>query len=198
MLKSRYNKTLIEAGIDEAGRGCFAGPVVASAVIFEKNYKNRQLNDSKLISPSGRELLRPVIEKDAIAYAVAVIGPEEIDEVNILNATYLAMNKAVSSLKQKPELLLVDGNRFKNTTGIKSVCIIKGDQKYLSIAAASILAKTYRDDIMRQLHEEFPLFDWVSNKGYPTAGHKEAIARFGITKYHRKSFNLNEQLKLFH
>ncbi len=198
MLKSRYNKTLIEAGIDEAGRGCFAGPVVAAAVIFEKNYKNRQLNDSKLISPSGRELLRPVIEKDAIAYAVAVIGPEEIDEVNILNATYLAMNKAVASLKQKPELLLVDGNRFKNTTGIKSVCIIKGDQKYLSIAAASILAKTYRDDIMRQLHKEFPLFDWVSNKGYPTAGHKEAIARFGITKYHRKSFNLNEQLKLFH
>ena len=198
MLKSSYGKTLVEAGIDEAGRGCFAGPVVAAAVIFKKSYKNSQLNDSKMLSATSREMLRTVIEKDSLDFAVGIVGPEKIDEINILNATYLAMNEAVATLKKKPEFLLIDGNRFKNTSDIDHVCIVKGDQKYLSIAAASILAKTYRDDIMRALHEEFPGFGWELNKGYPTPAHKAAIARLGITRYHRKSFNLNEQLKLFH
>jgi len=197
MLKSSYGKTLVEAGIDEAGRGCFAGPVVAAAVIFKKNYKNSKLNDSKMLSSTDREMLRIVIEKDALDYAVGIVGPEKIDEINILNATYLAMNEAVATLKKKPELLLIDGNRFKNSTDIDHVCIVKGDQKYLSIAAASILAKTYRDDIMCALHKEFPGFGWELNKGYPTPVHKAAIASLGITRYHRKSFNLNEQLKLF-
>ena len=198
MLKSSYGKTLIEAGIDEAGRGCFAGPVLAAAVIFKKNYKNSKLNDSKMLSPADRELLRMVIEKDALDFAVGIVAPEKIDEINILNASYLAMNQAVTKLKKKPELLLIDGNRFKNSTDIDHVCIVKGDQKYLSIAAASILAKTYRDEIMRALHKEFPGYDWELNKGYPTPAHKLAIASLGITRYHRKSFNLNEQLKLFH
>ena len=189
MLKSSYTEYLIEAGIDEAGRGCFAGPVFAAAVIFPKNYKNKRLFIR--FGAVGQ------IEKDALAYAIAKVDNERIDEINILNASYLAMNKAVEQLKTEPLLLLVDGNRFINHTAIKHQCIVKGDQKYLSIAAASILAKTYRDEYMGILHEEFPMYDWKNNKGYPTRKHKIAIARFGITQYHRKSFNINEQLKLF-
>ncbi len=197
MLKSSYTGCLIEAGIDEAGRGCFAGPVFAAAVIFSKDYKNPLINDSKKISEIKRYAIRSQIEKDALAYAIAKVDNERIDEINILNASYLAMNKAVEQLKTEPLLLLVDGNRFINHTTIKHQCIVKGDQKYLSIAAASILAKTYRDEYMGILHEEFPMYDWKNNKGYPTRKHKIAIARFGITQYHRKSFNINEQLKLF-
>jgi ribonuclease HII len=198
MLHPAYHKKLIEAGIDEAGRGCFAGPVVAAAVILDKSYRNPMLNDSKQLSAKQREGMRQIIEKEAISHAVAIIDVPVIDEINILNATYKAMNQAVNSLKLKPQLLLVDGNRFKNETGIKNICIIKGDEKYLSIAAASILAKTYRDEYMRVLDRQYPHYGWSKNKGYPTPGHKEAIARYGITEYHRKSFNLNEQLKLFH
>lgn len=197
MLKAHYSTNLCEAGIDEAGRGCFAGPVFAAAVIFEKDYKNPDLDDSKKLSAKHRDELRILIEKDALAFKVAMANVEEIDEINILNATYVAMNKAAKGLKQRPDLLLIDGNRFKNSTGIKYKCIVKGDQQYLSIAAASILAKTYRDEYMLKIHKKFPHYGWFTNKGYPTQAHKASIAVHGITKHHRKSFNLNEQLKLF-
>jgi len=197
MLKLHFNKTKIEAGCDEAGRGCLAGPVVAAAVILPKNFKNSILNDSKQLSEKKRELLRPIIEKEAIAWGVGIVSPEEIDEINILNASFLAMHRAVDKLKKTPNLLLIDGNRFNKYKQTEHVCVIKGDGKYLPIAAASILAKTYRDDMMKQYHDEFPQYDWNKNKGYPTKNHRQAIREFGSTEYHRKSFRLlPEQLEI--
>lgn len=196
MLKSFYKKNTIEAGCDEAGRGCLAGPVYAAAVILPKDYKNKNLNDSKQLSEKQRDFLRLEIEKEAIAWAVATLDHKVIDEINILNASIQAMHLAVKKLGKIPELLLVDGNRFKNYENIPHQCIIKGDGKYMSIAAASILAKTHRDEFMLDLHNQFPEYNWAQNKGYATRDHKDAINLHGITPYHRKSFNLNEQLKL--
>lgn len=196
MLKSYFDKTLIEAGCDEAGRGCLSGPVFAAAVILPKKFKNKLLNDSKQLSDAQRKELRPVIEREAIAWAIAQVSVDEIDTINILNASFLAMHKAIAGLKTSPELLLIDGNRFKPYNTIPHQCIIKGDGKYLSIAAASILAKTYRDDLMDQLHEKFPQYNWINNKGYGTEKHRKAIAEFGATEHHRKSFRLlPDQLK---
>jgi len=186
---------LVEAGCDEAGRGCLAGPLFAAAVIFPYNYKNEELNDSKQLSKTQRELLREVILKDAVAYSVVSVSEAVIDEINILNASFRAMNLAVKALKVQPELLLIDGNRFKNETTIPFHCIVKGDAKYLSIAAASILAKTFRDDFMDKLDTEFPVYQWKQNKGYPTKEHQEALLKFGRTPYHRKSFQVKNQLK---
>lgn len=190
---------IIEAGCDEAGRGCLAGPVVAAAVILPENFDNELLNDSKKLTEKTRELLRPIIEKEAISYAVSFVDPEEIDEINILNASFLAMHRAVGQLTTVPELLLIDGNRFNPYKGIKHECIIKGDGKFASIAAASILAKTYRDEYMKKIAEEFPDYDWNNNKGYPTKKHREAIKMHGATIHHRSSFTLlpAEQLSLF-
>jgi len=197
MLELNYDKLKIEAGCDEAGRGCLAGPVVAAAVILPKNFKNEILKDSKILSEKKRELLRPIIEKEAIAWGVGIVSPEEIDEINILNASFLAMHRAVDKLKEIPNLLLIDGNRFNKYKKTEHVCIVKGDGKYLPIAAASILAKTYRDDIMKAYHVEFPVYDWNKNKGYPTKAHRQAIRDFGSTNYHRKSFRLlPEQLEI--
>lgn len=197
MLKSFLNNKLIEAGCDEAGRGCLAGPVFAAAVILPKKFKNDLLNDSKQLSEKIRYELRPVIEKEAISFAVAQVSQEEIDEINILNASFLAMHRAIDLLKTKPESLLIDGNRFKKYKNIPHTCIIKGDGKYLSIAAASILAKTYRDDYMNELHEKFPHYKWSTNKGYPTEEHRKAIVEFGVSEHHRKTFQLLPyQLKL--
>jgi ribonuclease HII len=197
MLELHYDKSKIEAGCDEAGRGCLAGPVVAAAVILPKNFKNDILTDSKILSEKKRELLRPIIEKEAIAWGVGIVSPEEIDEINILNASFLAMHRAIDKLSKTPNLLLIDGNRFNKYKKTEHVCIVKGDGKYLPIAAASILAKTYRDDIMKQYHEEFPMYDWNKNKGYPTKAHRQAIRDFGTTDYHRKSFRLlPEQLEI--
>lgn len=196
MLKSYFDKTLIEAGCDEAGRGCLSGPVFAAAVILPKNFKNKLLDDSKKLSDAQRKELRPVIEQEALAWAVAQVSVDEIDSINILNASFLAMHKAIADLKTSPELLLIDGNRFKPYNTIPHQCIIKGDGKYLSIAAASILAKTYRDDLMDQLHEQFPQYHWLNNKGYGTEKHRKAIFEFGATEHHRKSFRLlPDQLK---
>lgn len=196
-LKSRYSEdSRIECGCDEAGRGCLAGPVFAAAVILPPDYKNTLLNDSKKLSQKTREELREVIIKEAISYGVASISAEIIDQINILNASFKGMNEAVKLLNIMPELLLIDGNRFKNETEIPFQCIVKGDGKYLSIAAASILAKTYRDDYMRALDSEYPHYNWKSNKGYPTAEHQEALLRFGRSPIHRKSFQLKSQLKL--
>ncbi len=198
MLKSFYQENTIEAGCDEAGRGCLAGPVFAAAVILPSDYYNKDLNDSKLLSEKIRIKLRTEIENDAIDFAVASLDNLEIDKINILNASIFAMHKAVSQLKIKPELLLIDGNRFKPYENIPHSCIVKGDKKFLSIAAASILAKTYRDDYMDLIHNEFPMYQWYKNKAYPTKEHREAIAKYGITKYHRNSFKLiDSQLKLF-
>jgi ribonuclease HII len=196
MLKSYYNSDLIEAGCDEAGRGCLAGPVFAAAVILPKDYKNELLDDSKKLSLKNRLVLRERIMGDAIAWAVASVDNEEIDEINILNASILAMQKAVEKLKTVPRFLLIDGNRFKPFRDIPYKTIVKGDGKYMSIAAASILAKTFRDDYMSELHSKHPQYGWNRNMGYPTKEHRTAIAKFGITEYHRKSFRLNEQLKL--
>jgi len=196
MLKQYYTRDLIEAGCDEAGRGCLAGPVFAAAVILPKDYENELLDDSKKISLKNRLLLRENILKNSIVWAVAMVDNEEIDEINILNASILAMQKAVLKLNTTPQLLLIDGNRFKPFRNIPFETIVKGDGKYMSIAAASILAKTFRDDYMLELHLKHPQYDWDRNKGYPTKEHKAAIAQFGITPYHRKSFRLNEQLKL--
>jgi len=178
------------AGCDEAGRGCLAGPVVAAAVILPKEFQNTMLNDSKVLSEKKRELLRPIIEKEAIAWAVGVVSPAEIDKINILNASFLAMHRAIDKLKTKAELLLIDGNRFNPYPNIPHECIIKGDAKFMSIAAASILAKTYRDDIMKELDLKSPKYHWKNNKGYPTKQHRKAIAEFGPKKHHRKSFQL--------
>ncbi|MCL2291306.1 MAG: ribonuclease HII [Bacteroidetes bacterium] len=196
-LKSQFSEyALIEAGCDEAGRGCLAGPLFAAAVIFPFNYVNEQLNDSKQLNKAQRETLRKIIMKDAVAYSIASVSEAVIDEINILNASFRGMNLAVKGLKVQPELLLIDGNRFKNETAIPYQCIIKGDAKYLAIAAASILAKTFRDDFMEDLDAEFSMYGWKQNKGYPTKAHQEALLKFGKTPYHRKSFQMKSQLKI--
>lgn len=198
MLKQFFsNKETIECGCDEAGRGCLAGPVVAAAVILPHGFSHPLLNDSKKLSDKQRRFLRPIIEQNAIAYCVGFVSNQEIDKINILQASFLAMNRAVEGLKQKPELLLIDGNRFNNKTDIAFQCIVKGDSLYQSIAAASILAKTYRDDYMLNLHKEFPKYHWDKNMGYPTKQHRQAIIENGISPFHRKSFNLSFQTSLF-
>ena len=198
MLKSHYYEGKIEAGCDEAGRGCLAGSVYAAAVILPPDYQNADLNDSKQLTDRRRKQLREIIERDAVAWAVGIVTPEEIDKINILNASILAMHRALDQLVVRPEAIIVDGNRFKPyrsvvgsvTTNIPHTTIVKGDGKYLSIAAASILAKTYRDDYMDALAAEYPQYDWLSNKGYPTKKHRDAIRQYGITPYHRRSYNL--------
>ncbi|MBQ8593606.1 MAG: ribonuclease HII [Bacteroidaceae bacterium] len=199
MLLPYYNKGIVEAGCDEAGRGCLAGAVYAAAVILPVDFRNDLLNDSKQLTERQRYALREVIEREAIAWSVGVVSPAEIDEVNILNASILAMHRAVDGLKVRPEALIVDGNRFKPYRDLPYTTIVKGDGKYLSIAAASILAKTYRDDYMDRLHDEYPQYDWKKNKGYPTPKHRNGIRQHGTTPYHRKSFNLlgDTQLSLF-
>ncbi|WP_106832163.1 ribonuclease HII [Parabacteroides pacaensis] len=197
MLLPYLNEKLIEAGCDEAGRGCLAGAVFAAAVILPKNFKCEELNDSKQLSEKQRYALRPLIEKEALAWSVGIVSPEEIDQINILNASFLAMHRAIDTLQVRPEHLLIDGNRFKIYPEIPHTCIIKGDGKYLAIAAASILAKTYRDDYMLKLHQEYDVYNWDRNKGYPTKKHREAIRQHGITPYHRKTFTLlPEQLTI--
>ena len=190
MLLNNFYEGKIEAGCDEAGRGCLAGSVYASAVILPPDYQNELLNDSKQLTEKKRYQLREMIEKDAIAWAVGIVTPDEIDKINILNASILAMHRALDQLKIRPEAIIVDGNRFKKYQDLPHTTIVKGDGKYLSIAAASILAKTYRDDYMNELAKEYPQYDWLSNKGYPTKKHREAIKQYGITPYHRKSYNL--------
>ena len=211
MLLSQYHNVELEAGCDEAGRGCLAGSVYAAAVIFPKDYQNSELNDSKQLTDRRRHQLRETIERDALAWAVGIVTPEEIDKINILNASILAMHRALDQLTVRPEAIIVDGNRFKpyhpvrtpvpphprtpestprTPESIPHTTIVKGDAKYLSIAAASILAKTYRDDYMDQLAQEYPQYDWLSNKGYPTKKHRDAIRQYGITPYHRRTFNL--------
>ena len=187
---SAYTPDLREAGLDEAGRGCLAGPVMAAAVILPKDYTHAWLNDSKQLSKQRRETVRAEIEKEALAWAVAEVSNAEIDRINISNASFLAMHRAVNLLPLRPELLLVDGNRFTPFPGIGHVCIVKGDEKYLSIAAASVLAKTYRDDLMTRLGAEFPHYGWERNAAYPTPAHREAIQKYGVTAHHRLSFNL--------
>lgn len=189
-LFSFYNEKLIEAGCDEAGRGCLSGPVVAAAVILPKDFSHEWLNDSKQVSESKRKILKIIIEENAIAWGVGIVDEKEIDEINILNASFLAMHRAIDQLKVKPEFLLIDGNRFTKYNDVEHVCVVKGDSKYLSIAAASILAKTFRDELMEKLDEEFPVYDWKTNKGYPTKKHRQAIMDFGSTTYHRKTFAL--------
>lgn len=190
MLKSHFYKGLIEAGCDEAGRGCLAGSVYAAAVILPEDYVNEALNDSKQLTAKRRYELRDEIERDALAWAVGIVTPAEIDEINILNASILAMHRALDGLRLRPEAIIVDGNRFKPYNFIPYTTVVKGDGKYLSIAAASILAKTYRDDYMDRLALEYPQYDWIDNKGYPTRKHRQAIAEYGITEYHRKTFRL--------
>ena len=198
MLASHYYEGKIEAGCDEAGRGCLAGSVYAAAVILPEGYQNELLNDSKQLSEKKRYQLREIIERDAVAWAVGIVTPEEIDQINILNASILAMHRALDQLKVRPEAIIVDGNRFKPYQKLPHTTIVKGDGKYLAIAAASILAKTYRDDYMNDLAKEYPQYDWLSNKGYPTKKHRDAIRQYGITPYHRKSYNLlgTEELSL--
>lgn len=197
MLLQKHSKFNIECGTDEAGRGCLAGPVTAAAVILPENFKNLILNDSKQLSENKRDLLKPIIEAQALDFGVAHVFQDEIDSINILNASILAMHKSITQLTPNPEFIIVDGNKFKPFKNIPFETIIKGDGKYLSIAAASILAKTHRDIYMNMIHEEFPIYNWKQNKGYPTKEHREAIKKYGITKYHRKSFRLlPEQLRL--
>ena len=190
MLLGHYYEGKIEVGCDEAGRGCLAGSVYAAAVILPDGYQNELLNDSKQLTEKRRYQLREIIERDAVAWAVGIVTPEEIDKINILNASILAMHRALDQLKVRPEAIIVDGNRFEKYQDLPHTTIVKGDGKYLAIAAASILAKTYRDDYMNRLAEEYPQYDWLSNKGYPTKKHREAIRQYGITPYHRKSYNL--------
>ena len=201
MLASHYYEGKVEAGCDEAGRGCLAGSVYAAAVIFPEDYQNAELNDSKQLTDRRRKQLREVIQRDATAWAVGVVTPDEIDRINILNASILAMHRALDQLSVRPEAIIVDGNRFRSyrhplapadgdAPFLPHTCIVKGDGKYLSIAAASILAKTYRDDYMDQLAAQYPQYDWLSNKGYPTRKHREAIRQYGITPFHRRSFNM--------
>lgn len=198
MLRSSFSKDHIEAGCDEAGRGCLAGPVVAAAVVLPKKYRHKFLNDSKQLTRAEREALRLDIERDAMSWAVAEVDHEEIDRINILNASFLAMHRAIEKLTVKPSLLLIDGNRFNPYADIGHECIIKGDGKYLSIAAASILAKTHRDNLMQNLAAKFPGYSWETNVGYPTEAHRDGIKQLGITPYHRRSFTLlPEQLELF-
>ena len=190
MLLNNYSNYTLECGTDEAGRGCLAGPVTAAAVILKKGFKNEILNDSKQLSEKKRDILKPFIETEALTFGFAHVFQEEIDTINILNASILAMHKSIEKLKPVPEFIIVDGNKFKPYNNIPFETIIKGDSKYLSIAAASVLAKTYRDDYMNTIHEEFPMYNWKQNKGYPTKEHRAAIKKYGITKYHRKSFRL--------
>ena len=190
MLLPYYQDAVIEAGLDEAGRGCYAGPVFAAAVILPKDFFHPLLNDSKQLKEKERDVLRPIIEKESLAFAVAAVDNNEIDSINILQASYKAMHISLDKLKITPKLLLIDGNRFKAYKKILHHCIIKGDGKYGSIAAASILAKTYRDEWMQKIHTEFPQYGWDKNKGYGTAVHRNAIEKYGICKYHRKSFNI--------
>jgi len=193
MLELYLNPDLIEAGCDEAGRGCLAGPVFAAAVILPKDFCCEDLNDSKQLSEKQRYQLRPYIEEKALAWAVGIVDNKEIDKINILNASFLAMQRAVDALKIQPQHLLIDGNRFSKTGSIPYTCIVKGDGKLMPIAAASVLAKTYRDDYMSDLHTEYPFYDWDKNKGYPTRKHRSAISEHGTTPYHRMSFNLIEK-----
>ncbi|MBF1418448.1 MAG: ribonuclease HII [Prevotella histicola] len=190
MLKSHYYDNLVEAGCDEAGRGCLAGSVYAAAVILPPDYENDLLNDSKKLTAKKRYALREVIQRDALAWAVGIVTPEEIDKINILNASFLAMHRALDQLSLRPEAVIVDGNRFRPYQDLPFTTIVKGDGKYLSIAAASVLAKTYRDDYILNLAKEYPQYDWQSNMGYPTKKHRQAIRDHGITPYHRKSYNL--------
>jgi ribonuclease HII len=197
MLKKKHSSIFSEAGTDEAGRGCLAGPVTAAAVILPGDFTIPSLNDSKQLSEKIRENLRPIIEEKAISFSYTHLEPLIIDKINILNASIQAMQESILKLNPIPEYIIVDGNRFKPLNGIPYSCIVKGDSKYMSIAAASILAKTYRDDYMNKIHEEFPMYNWKKNKGYPTREHREAIAKYGVTKYHRLSFQLlPKQLKL--
>ena len=190
MLEAYYTKDVIEAGCDEAGRGCLAGPVFAAAVILPPDFKSELLNDSKQLSEKNRYALRPLIEQEALAWGIGVVTAPEIDAINILKASFLAMHRAIEQLKVQPQALLIDGNRFNPYKEIPFTCMVKGDGRFLSIAAASILAKTYRDDYMLQLAEEYPSYGWQQNKGYPTRAHREAISKHGITPYHRKTFTL--------
>lgn len=196
LLKSWSTENINEAGCDEAGRGCLAGPVFAAAVVLPDDFGNEMLNDSKQVNKKNRNLLREIIEKEALAWSVASVSPEEIDKINILNASFLAMHLALDKLDIRPELLLIDGNRFKKYNNTPHHCIVKGDGKYLSIAAASILAKTHRDEYMEQIHQEFPVYGWDHNMGYPTLKHKLAIQQYGSSIYHRKTFNAAIQTKL--
>ncbi|WP_281766193.1 ribonuclease HII [Neptunitalea lumnitzerae] len=192
-----FHHCIMEAGTDEAGRGCLAGPVTAAAVILKEGFSNTLLNDSKQLSEQKRNLLRPIIEESALCYGVVHVSPAEIDEINILNASIKGMHLAIDQLTTIPEFISVDGNKFKPYKEITHACIIKGDGRYMNIAAASVLAKTYRDAYMEQIHEEYPMYNWKKNKGYPTKEHREAIKKYGVTKYHRTSFKLlPEQLKL--
>lgn len=195
MLRKFYQKALPEAGCDEAGRGCFAGPVFAAAVILPKSFFHPLLNDSKQVVEKDRYFLRDLIESQALTWAVAKVDHNEIDQINILNASFKAMHLAIDQLGKKPGLLLIDGNRFSPYPGIPHHCVIEGDSLYSSIAAASILAKTYRDDYMRELHKEYPNYLWDQNKGYGTKAHREAIAAFGLCKYHRRSFNIHPDIQ---
>ncbi|EDP72216.1 ribonuclease HII [Flavobacteriales bacterium ALC-1] len=196
-LKIQFSSFDLECGTDEAGRGCLAGPVTAAAVILPQSFNNKKLNDSKQLSEKNRNLLKPIIETEALSFAVHHIFESEIDTINILNASIKAMHHSIDKLKITPNYIIVDGNKFKPYRDIQHKTIIKGDSKYLSIAAASILAKTYRDEYMKKIHEEFPMYNWKQNKGYPTKEHRAAIKEFGITKYHRKSFRLlPEQYRL--
>jgi ribonuclease HII len=197
MLSLRYSSNTLECGTDEAGRGCLAGPVVAAAIIFRNNFSLVDLNDSKLLVEKKRIILEKIIKTEALTFAITEISPKIIDEINILNASIMAMQESIKKLIPLPNFIIVDGNRFKPVLDIPYETIIKGDAKYQSIAAASILAKTYRDAYMEKIHEEFPMYNWKQNKGYPTKEHREAIRKFGITKYHRKTFRLlPEQLEL--
>jgi len=194
MLAPFLNKSLLEAGLDEAGRGCYAGPVFAAAVILPKDFHHPLLNDSKQLNEKQRDLLRPIIERESIAFAVASVDNDTIDEINILQASFTAMHLAVNKLKTVPEFLLIDGNRFRPYKNIPHQCIIKGDGKYAAIAAASILAKTWRDEFMQKVHVDFPYYGWDKNKGYGTAMHRRAIEQFGLCSYHRKSYNIGPAL----
>jgi ribonuclease HII len=197
MLRSKFSKYEFEAGTDEAGRGCLSGPVVAAAVILPSNFKHDLLNDSKQLTEKQRHLLKPIIEKEAVTFAVSYIYQEKIDDINILNASILAMHRAIDQLKISPDFIIVDGNRFKNYKEIPHQTIVKGDGEYLSIAAASVLAKTYRDAYMQKIHNDHPHYNWLKNKGYPTKEHRQAIRDFGITIHHRKTFKLlDQQLRL--
>lgn len=196
-LKSHFSDTeILECGCDEVGRGCIAGPVFAAAVILPYNYQNEEINDSKQLSAAKRNQMRMIIERDALAWAVGQVSEKEIDKINILQASFLAMTRAVLQLSLKPQLLLIDGNRFVNRTDIPYKTVVKGDATYLSIAAASILAKCYRDELMERLHEEYPMYGWKDNKGYPTPYHQDAVLKYGNSPYHRRSFQLKRQLRL--
>lgn len=198
MLTLKYDQNRREAGCDEAGRGCLAGPVFAAAVILPEGFSNELLNDSKQLTEKQRNQLRPIIEKKALAWVVASMDNNEIDEINILNASIATMHKALDQLSVRPEHIIVDGNRFKKYQNIDHLCIVKGDSKYMSIAAASILAKTHRDEYMEKLHERFPAYNWKQNKGYPTQEHRDKIKQYGITDFHRKSFNLADRSTINH